>query len=73
MGRQKMQRKGNGEEKRGQTLKWYSTRHPIAGIVQLYNLSTFQPRRRRDSRCLPPRLLLDGNLKQEHPKTKGFP
>jgi hypothetical protein len=24
-------------------------------------------------RCLPPRLLLDGNLKQEHPLTKGIP
>jgi hypothetical protein len=44
--------------------------------------STFQPfnfstapkaRAPRVSRCLPPRLLLDGNLKQEHTPTQRLP
>ena len=61
---------------------------PITALSLLHPLSnrghcsTFQPfnfstapkaRAPRDSRCLPPRLLLDGNLKQEHPITQRLP
>ncbi len=52
---------------RGGRIRLSGSSHPLPSLFFPVH---FHSRRRRVSRCLPPRLLLDGNLKQEQTQTQ---